>query len=82
MSGDPATPLGNLLILLVVGLWLLRRSGLFHGFATGFWSGFWTRIFVGTLRSPTGSGCLEPAIKIAALIAFIAFLIACLGAVR
>lgn len=82
MSGDPETPLGGLIILLLAGFWLLRRLGILRGFNTGFWSGFWTRMFVGTLRSPTGSGCLEQVLKLAVLIAIIVFVLACIGAIQ
>lgn len=47
-------------IALMLWLCVLKFVELFGGpFATGFWSGFWTRVFMGTLRTKSGSGCLE-----------------------
>lgn len=63
-----------LLIVLLAGIWwFLKSIGALNGFVPGFWSGFWTRLFIGTVRSPTGSGWLERFFKIVAgIFAFLA----------
>ena len=63
-QSNDGSPLLNLLLMAAALGWLLRRMGFFHGITTGFWSGFFTRLFVGTLRSPSGSGLLEWVLKI------------------
>ncbi|EDL57300.1 hypothetical protein PM8797T_16810 [Gimesia maris DSM 8797] len=49
--------------LLLGGYYCLKYVMRSQGFRTGFWTGFWTRIFIGTLRSSTGSGFLEKIFK-------------------
>lgn len=82
MNSGPDSPLGGLLVMLLVSWWLLRRLGLFHGFMTGFWSGFWTRMFIGTLRSPTGNGLLEGIVKLVVVFVAVLFVLAFLGGHR
>lgn len=63
-QADAGGTLFLLVVLLAGAWWFFKLIGAFNGFAPGFWSGFWTRLFVGTLRSPTGSGWLERFFKI------------------
>lgn len=82
MSAQSESPFVSLIVVLIVGFWFLRRMGLFRGLTPGFWCGFWTRMFVGTLRSPTGSGLLEQIVKVAVLVGFVLIALACLSSTR
>ncbi len=74
-----SSPLGGFLILLGILWWMFHRAGVFRGFSTGFWSGFFTRLFVGTLRTRSGSGLLEGFIRLL-VAAFIVLVVLALAA--
>ena len=82
MQTPSGSPIASVIPMFVIAFWLLRCMGAFRGFITGFWSGFWTRMFVGTLRSRSGSGWLGQFIKIIVAAVIILILLACLGGPR